>query len=303
MTLQKGAGVVVRRTKGFYRLRTECGEEVECKIKGKLFEHSRFDNQVAVGDRVTYTLSTADSFGLIDRIEKRDSFLSRSRVGIEAEQVIAANVDYLFLVCSVKNPAFRYNLVNRMLVASNVGQIDPVLVVSKTDLSDEMEIDRLIEPYRRVDMEIVPFSTEIESEDTKLLELMSGSVSVLVGKSGTGKSSLLNKLFPGLNLKVGSVSSKTSKGSHTTTFASMHEIAKNSYVIDTPGIREFGLWQVTRENLGEYYPLVREYRFFCKHRNCRHVHEPECAVKRKVEEGVVSGVLYRGYVSIFDSLD
>ena len=303
MMLQKGAGTIVRRTKGFYYLRTSSGNEIECKIKGNLFEHSRFDNQVAVGDKVAYTFSSADSVGLIHRIEKRSGFLSRSRVGVGSEQIIAANVDYLFIVSSVKNPAFKYNLINRMLVASVVGNVIPVLVVSKTDLSNSIEINQLLVPYRDIDLEIVLSSTQKETDRTKLFDLFTGSISVLAGKSGVGKSSLLNMLFPDLQLKVGSVSSRTLKGAHTTAFASMHKIAENSYVIDTPGIREFGLWKVTRENLGEYFPLIQKYHFQCKHRNCRHVHEPKCAVKTNVAEGTISNILYQGYLSIFESLN
>ncbi len=296
--MEKGKGIVIRRTKGFYYLRNSSGDEVECKIKGKFFKNSRFNNQIAVGDKVGYSFSKFDSVGLIDHIEERSSFLSRNRVGVEAEQVIAANVDYLFIVSSVREPPFRNNLINRMLVAATVGNLTPVLVVTKTDLSNPDEINQLLEPYRQIDLEIIQSSIKNESDANKLIDFFTGSICVLAGQSGVGKSSLLNKLFPDLNLKVGAVSAKTFKGSHTTTYASMRRVADDSYVIDTPGIREFGLWNVTKENLGEIYPLIRDYHSQCKHRNCRHVHEPKCTVKDAVQNGEINDLLYQGYLSI-----
>lgn len=295
-------GTIIRRTKGFYYLRDDSGETVECKIKRQLFKDSRFDNQAAVGDRVAYQKSGQDKIGLIAGIEPRKSFLSRSRVGKEAEQVIAANIDFLLIVASTRNPAFRYNLINRMLVAASVGKITPALVVTKTDLADGAEIERLTEPFRKIDLTIFPSSTRNPDLNEQLLEVLRSNVSVLSGQSGAGKSSLLNKYFPSLSIRIGKVSTKTGKGAHTTTYTIMHRISENGFVIDTPGIREFGLWDVTRDNLGDYYPLIPEYRQGCRHRNCRHVHEPDCAVKEAVSAGEMHQVLYDGYISIFESL-
>lgn len=296
------SGIVVRRTKGFYYLRNALNQEVECKIKGKFFKNSRFDNQIAVGDRVAYRKAEKDDVGLITEIEPRKSFLSRTRVGKEAEQVIAANIDYLLIVASTKHPAFRFNLINRLLVAASIGQITPVLIITKTDLVQENEIGNLIDPFRDLDLKIFLSSIENPDADHQLAELLSHNVSVLSGQSGAGKSSLLNKYFPDLSIRIGDVSAKTHKGSHTTTYTIMHQIAEQGFVIDTPGIREFGLWGMTQANLCEYYPRILEYRGLCKHRNCRHVHEPACAVKDAVSGGKIHRVLYDGYLSIFHSL-
>ncbi len=300
--VKKQSGIIARRTKGFYYLRSATNQIVECKIKGQLFKDSRFDNQAAVGDRVIYQKSDKDDVGLIVEIESRNSFLSRSRVGKEAEQVIAANIDYLLIVAAAKHPAFRFNLVNRMLVAASVGNITPVLIITKTDLAERDEIDNLIEPFRDLDLVIFPSSTKDFEINQNLLELLNNSVSVLSGQSGAGKSSLLNKYFPALSIRIGDVSAKTHRGSHTTTYTIMHQISALGFVIDTPGIREFGLWDVTQANLGEYYPRIQEFQHQCKHRNCRHVHEPHCAVKDAVLDQTIHPVLYDGYVSIFESL-
>lgn len=295
-------GVVIKRTKGFYYLLGENGEEIECKVKGQLFKNSRYDNQIAVGDRVIFNRSNSDEIGLISGIEKRKSFLSRSRVGIEAEQVIAANVDNLLVVAATKKPAFRANFVNRILVAAKVGNIKPLLVVTKTDLVAKEDIDRILEPYRDIDIEIIGSSTKTEFPESKLKSLLIGKVSVLAGQSGVGKSSLLNRLFPGLDIKVGAVSHKTSKGSHTTTYAVMHQVADSTFVIDTPGIREFGLWGIQRNNLGDHYPGLETLNYQCKHRDCHHIHEPDCAVKNAVESGNIHKSLFTGYQSIYESL-
>lgn len=295
-------GTVKKRTKGFYYLITEQNEEIECKIKGNLFQSSRYDNQVAVGDSVTFTIEANADIGLITGIEDRKSFLSRNRVGKEAEQIIAANVDNLLIVSSTMQPPFRTNLVNRMLVAAKVGNIKPVLVVTKTDLATDRKVELLVEPYRELDLDIIPCSIKSEKNYARVVEVMKNAISVLSGQSGVGKSSLLNRVFPELSLKVGEISEKTLKGSHTTTYAEMFRIAENSFVIDTPGIREFGLWGVTPENLAHFYPGISEFSRGCKHRNCHHIHEPDCALKDAVEFGEYHEKLYQGYVSIYNSL-
>ncbi len=300
--VKKELGTVIRRTKGFYYLRNQANETVECKIKGLLFKNSRFDNQVAVGDIVVFQKSDNDNVGLITKIEPRNSFLSRARVGKEAEQVIAANIDYLLIIAATKHPAFRFNLINRMLVAASVGKITPILVITKTDLIRKEEIDRLLAPFYGLELEYFLSTTQKPETDPKLSKILKNGVSVLSGQSGAGKSSLLNKYFPSLSIKIGDVSAKTHKGSHTTTYTISHQIADNGFVIDTPGIREFGLWNITQTNLCEYYPMIQTYQQQCKHRNCRHVHEPHCAVKDDVATKLIHPVLYDGYVSIFNSL-
>jgi len=296
-------GKVIRRTKGFYYLRSVNGDEVECKIKGRLFKKSKYNNQIAVGDDVNYTKNQQDSVGLIASINPRKSFLSRNRVGINAEQVIAANIDYLLIVTSAKNPSFRENLANRMLVAASIGNITPVMIITKTDLVNQKELDQIVEPYLKLNIEIIQTSIFHPQQNPRLIEILSNGISVVAGQSGVGKSSLLNFLFPLLNIKVGAIIQKTLKGSHTTTYSIMHQISENGFVIDTPGIREFGLWNVTQKNINQFYPIISEYQFSCKHRNCRHIHEPDCAVKLAVEDKIIHPRLYQGYQSIYNSFN
>jgi ribosome biogenesis GTPase len=187
-------------------------------------------------------------------------------------------------------------------VAANVGNITPILILTKTDLVPSNSCDLLLEPYRLMGLEVILSSIKKQNPPLRLFELLSNNVSVLAGQSGTGKSSLLNAFFPDLNIKIGAVSQKTSKGSHTTTYAIMHQISENGFVIDTPGIREFGLWDISRLNLAEYYPMIQDHHNHCKHRNCRHISEPGCAVKKEIESGRIHDSLYQGYLSIYESL-
>jgi len=298
------AGIIRKRIKGFYYVQTQEGKIIDCKIKGKLFKDDPFKNQVAVGDKVVFVKSPKDNLGLIQGIEPRKSFLSRSRVGKIAEQVIAANIDNLVIVCAAKDPPFRANLVFRMLVAARVGKIKPVLVISKADLVQQQEIDEILEPFKNTELDwIISSLFDPPEKEEKFLELIQNSVTVLSGQSGVGKSSMINKYYPELRLKTGQVNMRTTRGLHTTTFAEMHEVSKGSFVIDTPGIREFGLWGITQKNLHEYFPILEDYQHGCKHRNCCHYKEPGCRVHEDLESGEIHPTIYQAYLAIRESLE
>lgn len=295
-------GQVLYRIKGFYYVKSVQFQTLQCKIKGNLFKNSRYDNQIAVGDRVNFEKKDSNDVGMITSILPRDSFLSRSRIEKQAEQVLAANIDYLLITVSTKSPPFRHNLIQRMLAAARSGNIEPVIVVTKTDLIETDQLNLLISPYQKAGERVFTHSAHNKEINPDLLDLMKSHVCALSGHSGVGKSSLINFYFPGLNLKVGQVNKKSSKGAHTTTFAKMIELDTQSYIIDTPGIREYGLWKVDKENLDEYFPVFDEFRSGCFHRNCSHTHEPQCGVKKALEEGLIPDVYYQGYQSIYESL-
>jgi len=292
------SAIVIRRTKGFYYLRTLGGQEIECKAKGSLFQHSRYDNQIAVGDQVNLVMEDDQKIGLIHSIEPRKSFLSRVRVGIAAEQVIAANVDLMFITIAARDPEPRPGLIWRMLVAANLGNVRPVLLLTKTDLIHHRH-PAWLRPFEDIDLEILKSSKVRGSDDNRLVDLIGENTSVFVGHSGVGKSSLINRLFPGLDLKVGEVNEKTSKGSHTTTYAQMIQVAESGFVIDTPGVREFGFWNLDKEDIRDYFPLIRQYSGHCKHSDCQHLSEPHCFVKEEVEAGRIHSDLYQGYMKLF----
>lgn len=297
--MSEPTALVARRTKGFYYLLTPEGAEVECKAKGALFKDSKYDNQIAVGDQVTYRAPEGDEkVGLITGINPRKSFLSRARVGIEAEQVIAANVDLMFITVAAKRPEPKEGLIWRMLVAASLGHVRPVLLVTKMDLVHHHKDLPFLRPFLNLDLEILYSSKGGGQDDNRLADLIGSNVSVFSGPSGVGKSSLINRLFPGLDLKVGAVSDKTHKGAHTTTYARMIPVGDAGQVIDTPGIREFSLWGLKPEDLRFHFPRVTEYNGHCKHANCTHSHEPHCRLKEEVDQGLFDREVYEAYLGL-----
>lgn len=295
-------GLVRCRIKGFYQLETEEFGLLQCKVKGNLFEKSRYNNQISVGDNVLFTKEEQNDVGLINSISPKKSILSRSRVEKNVEQILAANVDYLFIVAAAKSPPFRHNLVLRMIVAAYSGGITPIIVVSKSDLISTEELQKLIAPYQDMGIKILPFSIFEDKASTEFMELFLQGVSVLAGHSGVGKSSLVSHFYPHLKLKIGKIVEKSGKGAHTTTYAESHKIGDHAYIIDTPGIREFGLWKVTRQNLDNNFPGFENYLGQCHHRDCSHITEPGCLVKSAVENGNIHRLIYDGYCSIYESL-
>ncbi len=295
-------GRVAKRVKGFYYLVTPEGQEVECKVKGSLFQDSKYDNQIAVGDWVSFRPSTAQEPGLIEAIEPRKSWLSRLRIGIQAEQVIAANVDQLILMQAAKDPSPRANFIYRMLAAARQGGVAPVLLFTKGDLVGPGDLDDFLRPFASLGLQIVQTSNETGGDEAALHRLLQGKTSVLAGPSGVGKSTLLNRLYPGVNLKTGVISAKTNKGGHTTTLAELLRVAPATWVVDTPGVREFGFWGLDGMNLHESFPGLEAFAGHCRHRDCRHVTEPGCSAKAAVDKGELHPGIYSAYLAILQDL-
>ncbi len=294
---------VRKRTKGFYYLLTPEGRAVEAKAKGNLFQKSKYDNQIAVGDRVLYQPQAAGQMGLIHEILPRQGVLSRARVGIEAEQVIAANVDQLVIVQAATQPEPKANFLFRLLVAANRGEVAPLLILTKTDLLAPVALENFLTPFKELKLPIYFTSNRQGGDEEALRPLLEGKTSVISGPSGVGKSSLLNRLYSGLNIKVGEVSQKTQKGGHTTTLAELHLVAPGTAVIDTPGVREFGFWGLNAQNLYEYFPGLEVYQGLCRHRNCRHLSEPDCRVKQALASEKIHPAIYRAYQDILTDLE
>ena len=297
------SGMVLYRAKGFYQLVTEDFGELTCKGKGSLFQKSKYQNQISVGDNVLFSKKSQDDVGLIKELKPRKSFFCRARVEKNVQQILSANIDILLIIASYLSPPFRINLVLRMMVAAYSGNITPILVISKSDLASENELESLSQPFQSCGIEVIHHSKYSETYSSRLDQIFETQVCTLAGHSGVGKSSMLNQIVPGLDLKTGSLNRKTQKGSHTTTYSQMFKVSENGYVIDTPGIREFGLWEVTQKNLDQYFPKMNQMKFQCKHKNCSHIHEPKCSVKNEVETGTFPGSIYKGYVDIYDSLN
>ncbi len=289
-------GTVIKRTKGFYYLEEEEGNIVECKIKGSLFKDSRYNNQVAVGDVVYFQETTENGLGLIYEIMPRKSELARQRPTINAAQVIVANVDSLFMVISLKAPAPKVHFIYQILIASWLGKITPYAILTKTDLVDSSEIEKWTNLFQDIGIVVHSLSNLNQEEvQSTMIPLLEGNSSVFVGMSGVGKSTLLNNLNSALAIRTNQVSDKYQQGQHTTTLAVRYALADSTYVVDTPGVRHFSLYNVTLQQLAASVPAFQEGSVYCKHKDCLHITEPKCEIKKRVKAGEISEALYETY--------
>jgi ribosome biogenesis GTPase len=297
------------RIKGSDHYVYDDGEEIRCSVRGK-FRVGKGDAGLfpVVGDEVEYRKEPLrDSgfpSGLITAVKPRRSLFARSETrGRKGYRVLGANLDLVFLVHSVKDPVLNVRLIDRMLTAAERDGIEPVIVINKTDLPfDEGELESLLEPYPEMDYPVVRASAVTGRGVDRLAGLMKGRSTMLAGPSGTGKTSLLSRIEPGIEARIANVSSSTGKGRHTTTHFELHRLSSGGWLGDSPGIREFGIWGVEKETLGEYFRDFQPYLGCCRFNTCTHSHEPGCAVKEAVGDGAVSGARYESYLRILESI-
>ena len=298
-------GIVIRSTGSWYDV--QIGDEVvQAKARGKFrLEDSDATNPVAVGDRVTVRLG--DDAGLITHIHDRKNKLSRRAAGrrVGQEQVIAANIDAAWFVQSIRLPNINPGLIDRFLVVAEVHEIHAALVFNKLDLIEDRFRD-IVEFYIGLYSGLgypVILTSALHGEGVVAFgQALQGKINVVAGPSGVGKSALLNAVQPDLGLPTGEVSEKTRKGRHTTTFATLYSVNPSTFVVDTPGIREFGIVDLEPEQLSHYFVEFREYLHDCHFPNCTHDHEPDCAVRDAVDAGRITADRYQSYLRILDSL-
>jgi ribosome biogenesis GTPase len=303
-------GLVLRSTGSWYDVRLDDGDTLPARARGKLrLQDSDETNPVAVGDRVTLRLED-DGSGLITGILPRHNKLSRRAAGrrVGREHVIVANVDRAWCVQAAKLPQFVNGFVDRFLAMAEQYGVPAGLVINKVDLIETDEhADAMaywFEVYARIGYPVIATSTETADGLAELAEGLAGRVSVLSGPSGVGKSSLLRAIDPTLDLKTNEVSQKTRKGRHTTTFATLLPVKTEppGWVVDTPGIREFGIWDMDPVELSGYFVEMRPHLTECRFQPCTHDHEPDCAVKAAVEDDEIAPERYLSYLNILQSL-
>lgn len=299
-------GLVLRSTGSFYDVLTEDGSKVVCKVRGKIrLEGIKESNPVAVGDRVRFDLE--HDIGAITEILPRSNHILRQSVKKTAHaHVLAANVDQALLVVTLALPRTSLGFIDRFLVSAESFRIPQTLIFNKKDLLDSDGLkyqEALMHMYRKIGTEVLAISAT--HDDVELLrKLLEGKTTLFAGHSGVGKSTLLNKLHPDISQKVGDISDYTSKGMHTTTFAEMFSIGKNTFVIDTPGIKEWGLVDMNEQELSDYFPEMRDLRLECKFGSrCLHVNEPKCAIIPAVERGDIALSRYESYLSMLSGKD
>ncbi len=308
-------GLVIKAHSGFFTLHTEDGRTIICQAAGRLKKGKFEEDAVAVGDWVEAEEIKSEGFahGRITRVEPRKSSLSRmdpvvsQKEKLEIRQVIVANVDIVVFVFACAQPDFHSRMLDRYLVGAEAQKLPVLIVASKVDLVGEDAARKIFADYTRVGYPVIFTAVDGPSHQTngiaELREALRGKLSVLTGKSGVGKSSLLNALKPGLALDVGKVSAAWKKGKHTTVVPELVRLDENSWIADTPGLRSYAVWDVHAEELDGYYrefaPLVRH----CAFNDCTHTHETDCAVIAAVKPGEISPERYDSYCRLREELD
>jgi len=295
-------GTVRKAAGGLYEVELEDGRILEAVLRGRLKLEERTGDRVVVGDRVEVERQP-DGVATIESVEERRSELARRAPGRGARRarVIVANVDQVVVVFAAAHPEPRLRMLDRFLVQSEMSGLPAVIVVNKSDLVDRSEIESRFSVYVRAGYPVL-YTSVLTGEGLEgLRDRLCGRISVLTGPSGVGKSSLLNVLEPGFRLRTGEVSEAVRKGRHTTVMAELLPLSCGGYVADTPGLRELGLWGVSRDRLDECFPEFRPYLGDCRFgRGCSHTHEPDCAVRAAVESGEVSLDRYESYRTLWD---
>ena len=303
-------GLVLKSTGSWYEVMGEDQKIYTCRTRGKLrLKGAKTTNPIAVGDYVEYEKEQEvdAAQGIIVSIHPRENYIIRKSVKKTGHaHIIAANIDQAMLIATMTLPRTSYGFIDRFLVAAEAFRIPQVLVFNKIDLLDEKdahEQSELIKVYEDIGVTCLEISAR-EMQGLEAVEKqLDQQVTLISGHSGVGKSTLLNKLDPSINQAVKEVSTYAEKGVHTTTFAEMFQLNENTFVIDTPGIKELGLIDTSQEELSDYFPEMRAIQSECKFYNCSHIHEPKCAVKEAVEAGEIAEKRYNSYLSMYHEED
>ena len=296
-------GLVIKNTGSGYRVRTEAGQEFDCKIKGNFrIKGIKSTNPVAVGDWVDF-----NEAGLIHNIHDRRNYVVRKPANLSKQiHVIAANVDQVLLVITLKNPETPLAFIDRFIASTEAYQIPTIIAVNKVDLLDEEEqdyLDAFIHLYSSIGYPCVPTSFTNEKGVEQLLTLLQGKTTLLSGNSGVGKSTLINHLVPNAGARVSDISASHHKGMHTTTFSEMYDIHTDTHLIDTPGIKGFGLIDMDQWEVGHYFKEIFHHAANCRFDNCTHRSEPGCAVRAAVDQHFIALSRYQSYLSILEDIN
>lgn len=300
-------GIVYKSTGSWYTVKTEDGNFYECRIKGKFrIKGIKSTNPIAVGDVVDFDIDeTSDEVtGLIHHIHDRKNYIIRKSVNLSKQtHIIASNIDLVFLIVTIDNPITTTSFIDRFLVTAEAYEIPAVLLFNKVDTYTEASSDEqmyLEYIYRSIGYPCLKVSALEKTGLEQLKEMMQGKVSMFSGHSGVGKSTLINAVEPGLNLKTKSISDQHQQGQHTTTFAEMFDLSFDARIIDTPGIRGFGVVDMEPAEIGDYFPEFFALKDQCKFNNCLHKEEPQCAIKQALENDEIAWSRYKSYLQILE---
>lgn len=301
-------GKVIKSTGSWYIVLDETGRQWECRLRGKIrLDGLRSTNPVAVGDNVVFEQEPGKETGVIKKIEPRNNLIVRKSVNLsKASHIIASNIDLAIIVATMAQPRTSTGFIDRFMVTAEAYHIPTALLFNKCDLytDDQIgEMAELIEYYSSIGYVSFGISAKTGFNLDKVKALMQDKICLLSGHSGVGKSALANALDPSLDLRIGAISDVHNKGKHTTTFAEMHHLAFGSWIVDTPGIKEFALYDMEPETLAQRFPEMRNLMSQCRFTNCTHTHEPGCAVKDAVEQGDIAEWRYSNYLRMYNNED
>ena len=300
-------GLVIKNTGSWYSVKTDTGKVVECKIKGNFrLKGIRSTNPVAVGDNVEIALNS-EGTAFITHIEERRNYIIRKSQNLSKQShILAANVDQAFLIVTVNYPQTSTTFIDRFLASAEAYSVPVVLVFNKCDIlsDDERHYQQsMIHLYETIGYECREVSATTGEGVDGLHALLKGKITLLSGNSGVGKSTLINKILPEANLRTAEISDAHNTGMHTTTFSEMLELPEGGYIIDTPGIKGFGTFDMEPEELTSYFPEIFHFSKGCKFSNCTHTHEPGCAVLKAIDDHYIAQSRYQSYLNMLEDKD
>lgn len=300
-------GTVYKSTGSWYTVKSEGGEFFECRIKGKFrMKGIKSTNPIAVGDVVDFELeeSSDKTTGTIHNIHERKNYIVRKSVNLSHQMhIIASNLDYVFLLITVNNPPTTFNFIDRFLVTAEAYGIETILVFNKIDTLKDDTLDEQLYMqyvYQQIGYKCLRVSAAEGKGIDELKEIMVGKITMFSGHSGVGKSTLVNAMEPSLHLKTKTISEQSMQGQHTTTFAEMYDLSFGAKIIDTPGIKGFGIVDMEKSEISGYFPEFFKLQDQCKFNNCLHKDEPKCAVKEALEKDEISWTRYNSYLKILE---
>lgn len=296
-------GLVIKTTGPIYSVRDDQGKIYQCRLKGNLrLRDYEFTNPIVVGDVVTFEFTGHQDYSISDLDERKNYIVRRSIKLSKQIHIIAANIDQAVLMITLSHPKTYTEFIDRYLVTSGAYHIPTILLFNKIDLYEGKELkefNSLIKLYSEIGYSCLSVSALKDSSFEELKRILKDKITLFSGYSGVGKSTLLNRLDPELNLKTAVISEAFQGGKHTTTYAEMHELNNLGMVIDTPGIKGLGVIDIPRDEISHYFPEMLSVLNNCKFHNCTHIDEPSCAVKKALEKGEISKSRYKSYLSIF----
>ena len=300
-------GLIIKNTGSWYTVKTDDGRIVECKVKGNFrLKGIRSTSPVAVGDYVDIIMN-AEGTALISAIDDRKNYIIRKASNLSKQsQIIASNLDQALLIITIKQPETSTTFIDRFLAGAEAYRVPVVLVFNKTDLLNDDERryqQQMVTLYETIGYPCIEISAETGMGIDQLQTLLKQKVTLVSGNSGVGKSTLINAIIPHADQRTAEISNAHGTGMHTTTFSEMIEMAEGGYLIDTPGIKGFGTFDIEREELTSYFKEIFEFSKDCKFNNCTHTHEPGCAVLQAVENHYISVSRYQSYLNMLEDKD